>query len=359
MDAKAVRRIRQLCCLGIDRQMLLPALLRELHALVPSYSSGFFFTDHTGRFVNLYDESPEAQRYAARYVSEFLDKRDLEIQPSFSAWVRTGADVTTSERYVFGDLYRSALYHEILRPLNYHSSMVVAVNHNGHPIGLLLLHRSRADPRFRAKEERSMSELIPYFAHGLGRREEVGPTLVESDVEGLMLFERNGELAYVSREARRLLFLAGNPIIYRPDVGDTGFSVPPQVIELYRRCLMAIEERDTPPAPPVWRHRNAWGGFVFRAYGLTRPDQSGTGAIAISIHYQEPVALRLARRGDELGLTTKQSEICRALATGYSYKQIAARMHVSEHTVIDHVRKIYTRLEVKNRSKLLAKLLAN
>ena len=40
---RAAARFRQLCCLGLDREAVIPELLRELHALIPSFSNTFHF----------------------------------------------------------------------------------------------------------------------------------------------------------------------------------------------------------------------------------------------------------------------------------------------------------------------------
>jgi hypothetical protein len=42
-EKKAIASIRRLCCLGLGSQIAVPAILGELHALIPSYSNQFFW----------------------------------------------------------------------------------------------------------------------------------------------------------------------------------------------------------------------------------------------------------------------------------------------------------------------------
>jgi DNA-binding NarL/FixJ family response regulator len=50
------------------------------------------------------------------------------------------------------------------------------------------------------------------------------------------------------------------------------------------------------------------------------------------------------------GLTDRQVEVLRLLATGLTNKQIARRLHLSPRTAEHHVQDIYTRLGVSSRA---------
>lgn len=56
-------------------------------------------------------------------------------------------------------------------------------------------------------------------------------------------------------------------------------------------------------------------------------------------------------------LTNREQEILRLLVDGLSKKQIAAKIHLSQHTVDSHIRNIYGKLEVHTRSGAVAKAL--
>jgi DNA-binding CsgD family transcriptional regulator len=58
-----------------------------------------------------------------------------------------------------------------------------------------------------------------------------------------------------------------------------------------------------------------------------------------------------------LPLSPKQKEVCLWLADGASHKVIAQRLHVSQSTVDDHVRKIYDKLDAHSHEELMHKLM--
>ena len=108
---------------------------------------------------------------------------------------------------------------------------------------------------------------------------------------------------------------------------------------------------------PAFHHRNVWGGFTFRAHwleGMTNAD----GLIGIVVTYREPLLVGIMRGIKSLPLTQRQSQVCRLLANGSSYAEIAKQLGISKHTAIAHARWIYDKLDVHNRSELINRLVS-
>lgn len=55
------------------------------------------------------------------------------------------------------------------------------------------------------------------------------------------------------------------------------------------------------------------------------------------------------------GFTPREAETLEALASGYTYREIATRHSVTEHTVGDHVKSIYKKLAVSSRTSAVRK----
>lgn len=53
-------------------------------------------------------------------------------------------------------------------------------------------------------------------------------------------------------------------------------------------------------------------------------------------------------------LSARQQEVLDKIAEGRTYEQIAREMDVSIHTVRNHVRRIYKKLEVRNSAQAIA-----
>jgi DNA-binding CsgD family transcriptional regulator len=109
--------------------------------------------------------------------------------------------------------------------------------------------------------------------------------------------------------------------------------------------------------PPMWHHGNPWGHFTFRAYWL-EPAKPGTeGLIGITVQLQESVLLQCLRRMQEVRLSAREAEVGLWLLRGYTTQKIVERLYISVHTVIDHLRNLYEKLDVHGREELITKLL--
>jgi len=66
---------------------------------------------------------------------------------------------------------------------------------------------------------------------------------------------------------------------------------------------------------------------------------------------------KIAATHDDYNLTAREKEILRLLIDGLIAKQIADKLAVSYHTIDTHIRNIYSKLQVHNRSGAVAKAL--
>jgi DNA-binding CsgD family transcriptional regulator len=82
----------------------------------------------------------------------------------------------------------------------------------------------------------------------------------------------------------------------------------------------------------------------------------------------EPAAHRRHHRGDlacramslfarAFGLSARERELVGHLMTGIDTKEVAQRMFLSEHTVQDHLKSIFSKTSVRNRRTLLSRAL--
>ena len=125
MNAALLARIEQVCCLGLEGQIFVPALLRELHALVPSSNNVFHWVDGRLQVVNVFSEMPPC--VLPRYLQEFLNKREREAFPGVSELVACRSGAFTIEEIAYEHYYQSAFYNEILRPAGYYHMVAVVI----------------------------------------------------------------------------------------------------------------------------------------------------------------------------------------------------------------------------------------
>lgn len=80
---------------------------------------------------------------------------------------------------------------------------------------------------------------------------------------------------------------------------------------------------------------------------------NGQIARKILSYFQQPI--KHTSNLDAYHLTNREREILLLLMEGLSYKEIAARCFVSIDTVNSHIRKIYTKLNVRSRAEIAAR----
>jgi len=57
-------------------------------------------------------------------------------------------------------------------------------------------------------------------------------------------------------------------------------------------------------------------------------------------------------------LTSREAEIARLVVRGYSTRQIVDQLHISRHTVQDHLKAVFEKIGVCSRRELVAELLS-
>ena len=165
-----------------------------------------------------------------------------------------------------------------------------------------------------------------------------------------------GQVQHQSPESHRLLVLAAHPRLATGHVDWRSDHLISIIMTKLRQNLAALM-RGNPAPSPGWALQNRWGKFAFRAYPLAPTHDTGTPLVAILIERQVPIQLALMEGMQHLPLSIKQKEVCLLLAEDLSYRAIADRLNIKPNTVIDHVRKIYDKMDVRSHEELRKKLL--
>lgn len=336
----------------------MPALMQELHALVPSHANAFFWADKNLQISNLYHPWPNAPAIAL-YLSEFLNRRECEVVTGFAERLSHGRKISTLHQLLKvskAQFYRHDYYNLVLRELETYDFIRMTVREEDRVLGEVLLHRAPGEAAFTAQDETCLATLAPFLAHALSAPAGLPCPLMDSDDSGLLIVDLNGKPQHVSRRARHLLYFATHPTISPRTVCGGNLALPAGVIQLCRN-LTKVFASDERASPPMWVHRNAWGSFCFRAYWLNDSDPEAAPLIGISVTHQEPLPLKLARQMEKLSLSPRQMQVCLSMVGGHTYRVIAKRMDVSERTVINHAQEVYAKLNVHNRSELVNMLM--
>lgn len=363
--ALAEARFKQLCCLAVSREQVLPALLDELHTIVPFSGCTVFFADTQLRVVNSYAEEIEPKT-TALYMQEFHGRRGRELGGAFpdaihrQFGVEDSSDVLPPLGLSMKGFWRSAFYNEILRGAAHDWFLRLMIRNEGgrgRALGSITLYRPRRQGLWSAEEKRRLAALEPFLATAFAANDSTDPATADGEADALIIAGSEGRPLNFSVGARELLFLATHPRV----TADADYSrvdqLPAQVKDLCRN-LARLFAGDGAAAPPTLWLRNTWGTFTFKAHWLEGGD-TAAGLIGIAIRRREPLPIRIVRRVGELELGWRQAQVCVLLANGHSNDAIADRLGISRHTAVAHGRGIYEKLGVHNRAELVSKVLTN
>lgn len=357
---RAEARIKQLCCLGLASEAVVPALLRELHELIPSHSNGFYWASASGRIGNAYNEFPEAQSIERLYIKEAYNTGTRAVTRSLGeaiqyehGVVRDRQTLKVSER----DFYRSDFYNQLLRPLGYGRLLRLVLRGSARECGVLQMQRRLKEPDFTDRDVRRLASLEPFLAHALTRHESPREEpLVDSGESGMIMADHDGRPLGFSPQGRHLLHLASHPHRGRDDDASLPKDLPPEVTAICRR-LMKVRAGQSVAEAPVARLDNVWGRFVFRAYLLDGP-LGASGIIGISVNREVPLLVQLVHGTRHYALSPRQAQTAVLLAGGLSHQAIAERLGIARNTVISHARWIYNKLAIHDSAALRERLLA-
>jgi DNA-binding CsgD family transcriptional regulator len=120
--------------------------------------------------------------------------------------------------------------------------------------------------------------------------------------------------------------------------------------------LVAIESGadDHPAVARVHLGQGLWVTLRATRIGDSRPDLPGD--ITVTIEHASP-AERLDVFSRAFAFTAREGELLTVLAGGADTRQAAAQLHLSENTVQDHLKSIFTKTGSRSRREMLARAL--
>ncbi len=306
---------------------------------------------------DLADRALQHRDCVALWEREFLAEdvnlfRDLARAPTPAAGLRSA----TRDRPA-----RSGRYRDFLRPHGFGDELRAVLRADDAPWASVALMREPGRPAFDLRDRDLVASLSEPLAAAVREHAQAAAPAGRGDVRGpgLMLFAASGELVSVNDDARAWLDELAWDDETRPEYGDPGaFGVrlPLVVSSTLVRARAIAEEREHGVARARMRSGATGGWIVCHASCLCDAGGAiGETALVIEPARASEVAPILTRA---YGLSAREEEITQAICRGYGTAEIAARLHLSTHTVRDYVKAIFEKVAVSSRGALVATLFA-
>lgn len=337
--AQAERDLIRRCRNGLDAEALRQELLRSLRTLMPIDAAFFATADpETLLFTGAYSEDPLGSA-TTLFLDNELGAHDVN---TFSALARSAAHVGSLDGATHHDRLASERYREIMRPLGLGDELRAALVTGSDCWGYLCLHREDGPIGFTPAEVALIGRLGPHIAHAMRQAVLLHQPSPAVDVArpGVVLLDAAMNVVASTPEAEQLLSLLERP------------ARLPLPVVVY--SVAAALSRGS--ALPSARVRTATGRWLnlHASHLRAEPDEQG---IAVVVEPAEPRAA-LGILLSAHGLSAREQDVARLVIRGASTKTISATLHISAHTVQDHLKSVFDKVGVRSRRDLVALLLA-
>jgi len=351
---REVSFIRKLCTLGLPAQTVAQCLLPELRRLIPAHSAGVFWVEQNGEMTSLYAERmlpPDA-------MAAYYEKHYAVATESFAEAFRRrahSADPVSFPSFSQAE-QRSDYFRDVMRRLDAFHVLYGVVKDATKPVAQVSFYRGIADKPFNKECAGMLRSLLRYLAIGLGAGGASSPSEEAAVVadEDLGIVSPTGAIVGAPATWDRLLRLAA-----LAEVSPRQALKEREAIELFVQSLckrVLANHGNTSPRREVV-HDTAWGRFVIRGFLLADAKGRDTDQVGLLIRREEPRSLSLVRGTGVAALSPQQREVALLIGAGKSNREIADELGLSFNTASSHVKQVYARLEVNERSAVAHKLL--
>jgi DNA-binding CsgD family transcriptional regulator len=341
-----IQQIVRLCHAGLEARTLMVEAIKRLRALIPTDASFFATVDPaTLLFTGSVTDDVLVRATPQFLENEFLQD-DVNAFRSLAREARPVGDLHTATQH---QLERSPRYRDILAPLRLGDELRATLRADGVSWGALCLHRERAAPPFTQSEADLLGHLTPHLAVGLRKALLMGTGVAPAvpDGPGLLVLADDLSLMATAPPAERWL-----AEIAEADWPRTR-ELPTAVYQVVG-SLQALERDGDAPTSPMPRVRlRARSGqwLVLHASRLSGAAVPAPIAVIVEVAQPLEIAPLIIQAYD---LSKREGEITLCVVRGLSTTEIARELHISAHTVQDHLKAIFDRVGVRSRRELIA-----
>ena len=197
-QSNALAYLRQLCCSGLSKEIVIPEFLRAVQSVVPSSNNAFSGLMSLFPLCIMCFEFVDTDLEGPGVVFNYLT---LERRSCFIDWFKEHPVLV--ETAVFDEsFYLSDMYNVVLRRYDQHHVLWALVRYGHKPVGMLCLYRPRQQKQFSHRDQALLSRLLPYLSHALHVPENKDILYSENGSSGMMVMDTQGAIVFLSGEAK-------------------------------------------------------------------------------------------------------------------------------------------------------------
>lgn len=337
---------------GLSREEYFAELAPRLRRVVDSDASCWHTLDPQTRLLTSDEprELVEAGIYSPDTVAaagEVLVRSEYQSDDrnTFAELAARRVPVGILAQATRGKPERTARYRDLLEPSGIPHELRAAFVRRGRVWGAVHIARRGASGAFSDRDAEALAQLVPAIAEGIrgSLRFDAARRVAGPEAPGLVVLDARGEVELVTPPALPMLAAIGAPGI-APEEGELPSAV---------HALAAFVREQSPAAE---------GGNVVTVPGrdglvtlhASRPDPAGDRIAIVIEAARGPRAATV--RLEAAGATAREREVATLIARGLTNPEIAETLVLSPHTVGDHVKSLFEKLDVSSRQELVARV---
>jgi DNA-binding CsgD family transcriptional regulator len=341
-------KVIQLCHAGLDSWTLRAELLKRLRKVMWSNEAFFATIDPTTLLFTGAVVDPVLERAAPLFLdNEFLQDDVLKIR-----WMaQTHQLVGTLYEATQGDLRRSPRYRRILAPINMGNELRAVFLTDSACWGSLCLHRENSSAPFTPAEIAFLKPLTPHIAEGLRKALLLGSTAAPQrlDGPGVLLLADDFSPVTITPSAQHWLAELSS-------ADKQPAHALPMAVRSVATRLQALEgsHEGWPELMPKVRVR-APSGMWLTLHASWLAESFGGARMVVIFERAQPAEITplIVQAYD---LSRRERELVQLVLQGYSTSEIAATLCITAHTVQDHLKAIFEKVDVRSRRELVARI---
>ncbi len=327
--------------------------LKLMEPAIGSTSSVFFGAREYGQSIRFEEGTSRGVPVAApREWSESYQSKDPFVGAMMNNVARHAPPVAVSSDLVNHREYvKSEFYNLFLKPQSIYHVMVIGLLIDGAPIGLFGFHRPYGATPFSQKEVTKAGMLVPALISSIRRvraeealheRNWILDTL-SKDIphKGVVILDDALDVEYANAGAREILELSAQNAHQKQSLAE-------EQRKACRRFLQNGQQDCTQLSTGVEQIQAKIHTF-HKSSGEVRH------AMYLGVPGDQVIS---QQRMIQHGLSAREIEVVHMVASGLTNPQVAERLFISPRTVQNHLRSIYAKVGVHNRTRLLYKLAA-
>jgi len=306
-----------------DRSAMFRAVCGKLQKFIGIYSAIFAPTDpKTGEYYfNGYEVFNNSEGAMVLYLDHYVT-----LDPFITCdWYKNANRVARNTDLVpERSLIRSEFACDFLLPLaSVFYVLAVSLIAQGDMVGTAGFHRQKQEGDFSDRDKEIINILLPHLARAIRNLDLMQRRKLSKEPNGVITTGEDAKPIYMNDAAK--LALKGMPVERIPDPGlgsDPAFF------------------------------RSGSGTYRVRTVPIGR---GWKGRLILLERY--PAEHRLHSKLADFKVSRREKEIAVLVIQGYSNREVAEQLFISEQTVKDHLHEIFEKLGIRRRSELAAKVL--